>query len=68
MIVFVPCGLVPIGIKPFTYYDHRSGKLSGAYPDRDAAHDPSECVSQMWTRRCCNLEVQNSHQNQHGAF
>jgi hypothetical protein len=33
MIVFVPCGLVPIGIKPFTYCGDRSRKLSGAYPD-----------------------------------
>jgi hypothetical protein len=41
MVVFVPCGLVPIGIKPYTYCSHRSRKLSGAYPDLDAAHDIS---------------------------
>jgi hypothetical protein len=40
VVVFVPCGLVPIGIKPFRYGRHRAGKLSGAYADRDAAHDP----------------------------
>jgi len=44
MIVFVPCGLVPIGIEPFTYRDHRRRKLDSAYPDRDAAHRPSEFV------------------------
>ena len=47
MVVFVPCGLVPIGIKPFTDRRHRSRKLSGAYPDRDAAHHPlPSCISQ----------------------
>jgi hypothetical protein len=40
LIVFVPCGPVPISIQPFSYCDHRSRKLSGAYADRDAAHDP----------------------------
>jgi hypothetical protein len=30
MIVFVPCGLVPMGDKPFTDRRHRSRKLSGA--------------------------------------
>jgi hypothetical protein len=30
MIVLVPCGLVSIGIKPFTDRQHRSRKLSGA--------------------------------------
>jgi len=40
MIIFVPCGFMPIGIKPFTYCDHCGRKLSGAYPDRDAAHNP----------------------------
>jgi hypothetical protein len=30
MIVFVPYGLVSIGIKPFTDRRHRSRKLSGA--------------------------------------
>jgi hypothetical protein len=30
MIVFVPCGQIPIGIKPFTYRSHHSRKLSGA--------------------------------------
>ena len=29
-IVFVHCGLVPIGIKPFTHRRHRSRKLGGA--------------------------------------
>jgi hypothetical protein len=38
MIVFEPCWLVPIGIKPFSHRRHRGGKLVGAYPDRDAAH------------------------------
>jgi len=40
VVVFVPGGLVPIGIKPFSYGRHRAEKLSAAYPDRDAAHDP----------------------------
>jgi len=30
MVVFVPCGLAPIGIKPFTDRRHRSRKLIGA--------------------------------------
>jgi len=30
MIVFVPGGFVPIGIKPFTDIGHRSRKFSGA--------------------------------------
>jgi len=30
LIVFVPCGFVPIGIKPFTHRRHRSRKLVGA--------------------------------------
>jgi len=34
--VFVPCGLVPGGIKPFSYGPHRTGKLSSRYPDPDA--------------------------------
>ena len=37
--VFVPCGLVPGGIKPFSYGPHRTGKLSSRYPDPDAGHD-----------------------------
>jgi hypothetical protein len=41
VIVFVPRWLIPIGIKPLTYGGHRSRKLSSAYPNRDAAHDPS---------------------------
>jgi len=41
VVVFVPCWLISIGIKPLTYGGHRSRKLSGAYPNRDAAHDPS---------------------------
>jgi hypothetical protein len=41
MIVFVPRGLIATGVKPLTYGGHRSRKLSGAYPNRDAAHDPS---------------------------
>ena len=41
VVVFVPCWLVPIGIKPFTYGSHRSSKLTGAYAERDAVHDPS---------------------------
>jgi len=40
MVVFVPCGLVQIAIKPFSYGRHHARKLSGAYADRDAAHDP----------------------------
>jgi hypothetical protein len=40
MIVFVPCWLVSIGIKPFSHRVHRGRKLIGAYPDRDAAHFP----------------------------
>jgi hypothetical protein len=31
MIVFVPCGLVPIGIKPFTHLGHRRRKFRGAH-------------------------------------
>ena len=38
MVVFVPCGLVAADIKPFRYGRHRARKLSGGYPDRDAAH------------------------------
>ena len=38
MVVSVPDGLVLIGIKPRTYFDHRCGKFSIAYPDRDAVH------------------------------
>src|SRR5271155_3925240 len=41
MIVFVPRRLVPVGPKPFAYCGHRSRKLSGAYPDRDATHPTS---------------------------
>ena len=37
MVVSVPYGL---GIKPRTYFDHRCGKFSIAYPDRDAVHSP----------------------------
>jgi hypothetical protein len=49
MIVLVPRGLVPIGIKPFTYCGHRSRKLSGAYPDRDAAHSNlASCWSPLY--------------------
>jgi len=40
MVVSVPYGLVLIGIKPRTYFDHRCGKFSIAYPDRDAVHSP----------------------------
>jgi hypothetical protein len=40
MVVFVPDGLVLIGVKPRTYFDHRCGKFSIAYPDRDAVHSP----------------------------
>src|SRR5215469_3303814 len=40
MIVSVPYGLVLIGIKPRTYFDHRCGKFSIAYPDRDTVHSP----------------------------
>jgi hypothetical protein len=47
MIIFVPCGIVATSIEPFSYGGHRSGKLSGAYPDRDTAHAPSPAVSQM---------------------
>jgi hypothetical protein len=38
MVVSVPDGLVLIGIKPRTNFDHRRGKFSIAYPDRDAVH------------------------------
>jgi len=38
MVVFVPCRLVPVGIKPFTYGRQHGKKLSGAYLDRDAVH------------------------------
>ena len=38
MVVSVPYGLVLIGIKPRTYFDHRCGKFSIAYPDRDTIH------------------------------
>ena len=41
VVVFVSRWLIPIGIKPLTYGGHRSRKLSSAYPNRDAAHDPS---------------------------
>ena len=40
MVVSVPYRLVVIGIKPRTYFDHRCGKFSIAYPDRDAVHSP----------------------------
>lgn len=40
MVVSVPYGLEIIGIKPRTYFDRRCGKLSIAYPDRDAVHSP----------------------------
>jgi hypothetical protein len=40
MVVSVPYGLVLIGIKPRTYFDHRCGKFSIAYLDRDAVHSP----------------------------
>ena len=40
MVVSVPYGLVLIGIKPRTYFDHRCGKFSIAYPDRDTVHSP----------------------------
>ena len=40
MVVSVPDGPVLIGIKPRTYFDHRCGKFSIAYPDRDAVHRP----------------------------
>jgi hypothetical protein len=40
MVVSVPYRLVLIGIKPRTYFDHRCGKFSIAYPDRDAVHSP----------------------------
>src|SRR6516162_3941458 len=40
MVVSVPHGLVLIGIKPRTYFDHRCGKFSIAYPDRDTVHSP----------------------------
>jgi len=40
MIVFVSCGLVPVGIEPLAYRVHRSRKLSRVEPDRDAAHQP----------------------------
>jgi hypothetical protein len=40
MVVSVPDGLVLIGINPRTYFDHRCGKFSIAYPDRDAVHSP----------------------------
>ena len=40
MVVSVPDGLVLIGIKPRTYFDHRCGKFSIAYPDRHAVHSP----------------------------
>jgi hypothetical protein len=49
MIVLVPRGLVSMPIEPFTYLGQRCRKLSGAYPNRDAAHDPltrSFCRSQ----------------------
>src|SRR6516162_9212776 len=38
MVVSVPYRLVVIGIKPRTYFDHRCGKFSIAYPDRDTIH------------------------------
>ena len=38
MVVFVPCGPVTIGFKPFTYGRHCGRKLTGAYADRDAIH------------------------------
>jgi hypothetical protein len=40
MVVSVPYGLVLIGIKPGTYFDHRCEKFSIAYPDRDTVHSP----------------------------
>ena len=40
MVVSVPHGLVLIGIKPRTYFDHLCGKFSIAYPDRDTVHSP----------------------------
>jgi hypothetical protein len=52
MVVSVPYGLVLIGIKPRTYFDHRSGKFSIAYPDRDTVHSPLHVLSmQPWLRR-----------------
>jgi hypothetical protein len=40
VVVFVPSRTVAIGIKPVTYRRHCSGKLTFAYADRNAVHDP----------------------------
>jgi len=40
MIVFVSCGLVPVGIEPLAYRVHRSRKLSRVERYRDATHQP----------------------------
>jgi hypothetical protein len=52
VVVFVPRWLIPIRIKPLIDGGHRSRKLSGAYPNPDAAHDPSPVVLQMETYFC----------------
>jgi len=38
VVVFVPCGLVAVDIKPFRDGRHRATKFRGGYPDRYAAH------------------------------
>ena len=45
VVIFVPRRLTPIALKPLTYGGHRKKKLSGAYADCDAVHDPlAKCV------------------------
>jgi hypothetical protein len=40
VIVSIPCGLVPIGIKPFADRRHTGRKLRGGQPDGNAVHQP----------------------------